>query len=84
MKRIVLDASVMVACLFRDGTARRVLLHATGVTFLAPPGIQSEAEAQLARVARRTGLPRETVRMILEDLLRHVEVVPMSQLHAVE
>lgn len=74
----------MVACLFRDGTARRVLLHATGVTFLAPPGIQSEAEAQLVRVARRTGLPRETVRMILEDLLRHVEVVPMSELRAVE
>ena len=84
MTRIVLDASVMVACLFKDGSARRVLLHASKITLLAPPGIQQEAEAQLSRAARRTGLPPETVRLILEDLLRHVEVVSMNRLRSVE
>jgi len=83
VKRIVLDASVVVACLFKDGSARRILLHASNVTFLAPPGIQEEAEAQLSRAARRTGLPPETVRLILGDLLRHLEVVPMNRLRSV-
>ena len=84
MTRIVLDASVVVTCLFKDGSARRVLLHASKITFLALPGIQEDARAQLSRVARRTGLPPETVRLFLEDLLRDVEVVPMNRLRSVE
>lgn len=74
----------MVAFMFREGTARRVLLHAAGVAFLAPPRILAEAEAQLVRLARRTGLPHETLRSILADLFRYVEVVPMSRLRAAE
>ena len=84
MTRVVLDASVMVACLFKDGSARRILLHDSETTFLVPPGIQEEAASQLSRVSRRTGLPPETVRSVLEDLLRHVEVIPMRRLRSVE
>jgi predicted nucleic acid-binding protein len=84
LKTVVLDASVMVACLFKDGRARHVLLHAPTVTFLAPPGVIEEALAQLPRIAKRIGLPEQDIRLILADLLRSIEVVPIARIEPFE
>lgn len=84
MKTIVLDASVLVACLFKDGRARRVLLSAPGARFVAPPDVLEEAEEQVPRIARRLGLAEAEIRAVLRVLSRRIQVVPMVVLRPLE
>ncbi|MDE1881764.1 MAG: PIN domain-containing protein [Euryarchaeota archaeon] len=80
MRVVILDATVLVACLFKDGRARDVLLHALEVQFVAPPDVLEEAEAQLSRVAQRVHLPETDVRAVLRELASRVKVVPLETL----
>ncbi len=76
MTRVVLDASVLVACLFKDGNARRTLLDLSAeVLLLAPAELPEEARRQLSRVQARAGLDRATLEGILSLLLERIEVV---------
>lgn len=84
MRAIVLDASVLVACLFKDGRARHVLLHATDVRFVAPPDLWVESERQIPRVARRAGISSEQARAALRLLRPRVHEVPLDSLRPVE
>jgi len=76
LKRVVVDASVVLAGLFKDGTVRDVLLNAEDLSFSAPLYLREEVEKQLARVASRAGIPRETVESVLEDILGAIDLVP--------
>ncbi|HKV89601.1 MAG TPA: PIN domain-containing protein [Thermoplasmata archaeon] len=84
MRTVVLDASVLVACLFKDGRARHVLLHSSEVRFLAPPDLLVESERQLPRVARRAGITPGQARATLRILRGRVHEVPLAVLRPVE
>ncbi|MCI4352368.1 MAG: PIN domain-containing protein [Thermoplasmata archaeon] len=76
MRSIVVDASVLVAGLFKDGRVRDTLLNADGVTFSAPLYLKAEAAKHIPRVAARAKLPQPTVEAILNDLLGAIDLVP--------
>ncbi|MFI5418929.1 MAG: PIN domain-containing protein [Candidatus Lutacidiplasmatales archaeon] len=84
MSAVVLDASVLVACLFKDGRARRVLLHSTGAAFVAPPDILLETERQIPRVARRAGITPAEARAVLQLLRGRIHEVPFDVLRPFE
>ncbi len=76
MRRIVVDASVLLAALFKDGSVRDILLNTEDVTFFGPSYIAGEVERHLSEVAERAGLPRGTVESVLADVLSAIELVP--------
>ena len=76
MRRIIVDASVVLAGLFKDGTVRDVLLNNDDVDFVAPKYVASEIERRIPEVVFRTKKPEATVRAVLEDLLSAIELVP--------
>jgi len=76
VRRIIVDASVVLAGLFKDGTVRDVLLNNDDVDFVAPKYVASEIERRIPEVVFRTKKPEATVRAVLEDLLSAIELVP--------
>ena len=76
MRRIIVDASVVLAGLFKDGTVRDVLLNNDDVDFVAPKYVASEIERRIPEVVFRTKNPEATIRAVLEDLLSAIELVP--------
>jgi predicted nucleic acid-binding protein len=75
LKRIVVEASVVLAGLFRDGSVRDLLLNHEGAQFLAPAYLTEEVERHLAEVVARTEKPAATVRAVFEDLLAALDLV---------
>ncbi len=79
MRRVVVvDASVLLAGLFKDGTVRDLLLTTESCLFAAPEYVRTEADRHLIDVALRSQLPPETVRAVLEDLLSQVDLAPFG------
>jgi predicted nucleic acid-binding protein len=76
LKRIIVDASVLLAGMFKDGTVRDLLLNYDGAEFLAPIYIKSEIERHIPEVVRRSGKSKESVRIVLEDIISVIELVP--------
>lgn len=76
MKRVVVDASVVIAALFKDGTVRDVLLNPEDILFQAPAYLRDECTRHIPDVAARARIPLATVEAILEDLLSAIESVP--------
>ncbi len=75
MRPVVVDASVLIAALMADGTARRVLVHAP-CSFYVPPRILEETNKHLPKIAKRAGLPQQSIKAVIEDLFTRIEVVP--------
>lgn len=84
MRTVVLDASILVACLFKDRRARRVLLHAQGAIFVAPPEILREAERHIPRVAKRAGVTAAESLAVLQVLRGRIQEVPFEMLRPFE
>ena len=78
----MVDASVVLAGLFKDGTVRDVLLNSDDITFIAPFFLREEIGKHVPRVVSKTGLPRATVEAALQDMLEAIDLVP-SGLYAV-
>ena len=78
MTRIVVDASVVVAGLFKDGTVRGLILNRDDVEFYAPDYIREETFRQIPRVATRAKLSEVTVKTVLEDLFGAIELIPVG------
>src|SRR5687768_12541689 len=85
---VVVDASVVVAALLKDGHTREAFLTTPGLQMIAPALIREETNANVAEVARRGGFEPQTVRALLEQLLLRVHIAlpdsyrafrPMSQ-----
>lgn len=76
MRRIIVDASVVLAGLFKDGSVRDVLLNLDDAELLAPQYLRSEVERHLPEVVRRSKIPEGTIRAVVEDLLGAIELVP--------
>lgn len=81
MQRLVVDASVLVAALIKEGPTRRLLVRPPGnVSFMAPEFLLVEVEAKIPAVARRGGLAEELVRTLFADILAQVRIVPVEVL----
>lgn len=76
MKAIVVDASVLVAALLADGRARRTLIHATD-RLVVPARILEETRGLLPALSRKSGLPEALLRVVFDDVLPLLTVVPM-------
>jgi predicted nucleic acid-binding protein len=76
LKRVVVDASLLVAGLFKDGSVRDTLLNSEDLAFSAPLYVREETARQIPRVVSRSRLPRDTVEAVLEDLLSAIDLVP--------
>jgi predicted nucleic acid-binding protein len=76
VRQVVVDASVVVAGLLKDGTARDALLSSEDVAFVAPGYLSEEVDRHLNRLADRSGLPVATIEAVLQDLLSVIELVP--------
>lgn len=76
MRRIIVDASVVLAGLFKDGTVRDILINIDDAVLVAPQYLRSEVERHLGEVISRSQKPEGTVRAVLEDILSAIELVP--------
>jgi predicted nucleic acid-binding protein len=79
MRRIVVDASVLVASLMADGRARHALLH-TPSTLYVPPRVFEELERKAGKIAARARLDRTVVEALMADIRQRIEVVPEALL----
>jgi predicted nucleic acid-binding protein len=78
LKRIVVDASVVLAGLFKDGTVRDILLTFEDAEFVAPQYLRSELERHLSEIVARSRKPEAILRAVLEDLLSAIDLVPVE------
>ena len=78
MKRIVVNASVVLAGLFKDGTVRDILLTFEDAEFVAPQYLRSEVERHLPEIVARSGKSEATLRAVLEDLLSAIDLLPVE------
>jgi predicted nucleic acid-binding protein len=78
VKRVVVDANILIACLIKDGRTREVFLRAGAVRFLVPDVIFEEVGRHLQEVATKAGVPIETSRALLRELSERVEPIPRA------
>ncbi len=78
MRSIIVDASVVLAGLFEDGTVRDILINFEDAEWVAPQYLRSEVERHLADVVLRSRKPEGTVRAVLEDVLAAIDIVPVG------
>lgn len=76
MTRLVVDASVILAGLLRDGTTRSVLLGQHNVTFYTPAAVTEEVDRHLAEIVERSGVSKEAVVVVLDRIRAGLETVP--------
>jgi predicted nucleic acid-binding protein len=74
--RVVVDASVILAGLLRDGTTRSVLLGQHNLTLYTPAAVTDEVERHLPEIVERSGVSKESVVVVLEQIRAGLEVVP--------
>lgn len=81
MKKIVVDASVVLAGFFKDGVTRRLLLYPPeGVLYCAPEDLREEVEGKVPTAVKRLGVSEETARALLQDILARIQVIPLEAL----
>jgi predicted nucleic acid-binding protein len=78
VKRVVVDANVLIACLVADGRTREVFLRSGNVRFTVPDVIFEEVERHLEEISAKAHVPLGTSRALLRELTKHVEVLPQA------
>lgn len=77
MKRFVVDASVIMAALKRDGRVRALILGAPPqIAFYAPEFLFIEIEDNLDELAHDIGVPRVALEAVLRTLRPRLTVIP--------
>ena len=74
----MVDASVVLAGPFKDGTVRDILLTFEDAEFVAPKYLRSEVERHLSEIVARSRKPEAILRAVLEDLLSAIDLVPVE------
>lgn len=74
MAFIVVDASVLFACLAKDGRARDVLMT-TRANLVAPPALIDEVTALLPKAAARAGVSVDVMAGVLAHLGGRIQVL---------
>lgn len=72
---VVVDASVLVACLLKDGRAREVLLNHPEVQFVAPAFVLEELAASRATLASRFRVQTAAFDAVMGEIRERVQVV---------
>lgn len=75
MTRVVVDASVLLACAISDGKARRTLLSANSVDFIAPAFILDEFQRHIPKIIALSGVAPSILSALAEDLFARVRTV---------
>lgn len=78
MRLVVVDASVVVAGLFKDGAVRDLLLNTETLEVCAPVYVKGEVARQVPRISARAHLPQATVEALLADFLEAIDLVPLA------
>jgi predicted nucleic acid-binding protein len=74
--RIVVDASVLVACALSDGKSRKVLFNSAGVEFYSPEFVLEELRRKSPKIIALSGIPPNLLTSLIDDLIERVNVVP--------
>lgn len=77
--RVVLDSNILFSALIKDSTTRKKILEYEG-HFLFPEFIFQELEAHKEELREKSGMSIEEFYMLLELMLRKVEIVPTTKL----
>lgn len=72
---VVVDASVLVACLLKDGRAREVLLNHPEVQFVAPGFVLDELERSRARLQSKFRIPSSAFDAVMGGIRERVQIV---------
>lgn len=72
---VVVDASVLVACLLKDGPAREVLLNHPEVQFVAPGFVLDELERSRARLQSKFRIPSSAFEAVMGGIRERVQIV---------
>ena len=75
MTRVVVDASVLVACAISDGKARSTLLSASSVDFFAPAFVLDEFKRHIPKIIVLSGVAPPILSALAEDLFARVRTV---------
>lgn len=81
MAFVVVDASVLFACLAKEGRTRDVLMT-TRANLVAPPALLEEVEALLPRAAARAGLSPDVMAGVLAHLQKRIQVLAVDAYRA--
>jgi predicted nucleic acid-binding protein len=76
--RVVVDASVLVACALSDGSSRRVLLQTAQTEFFAPEFVSEELRRKSPKIIALSGIAPSVLAVLLDDLLDRVNIVPFQ------
>lgn len=76
MKRVIVDASVLIAASMKDGRARDVLLNAAEVAFYAPAYLFEEVDDHLEEIADAAEVAVESVEALLKVARALIAVIP--------
>ena len=72
---VVVDASVLVACLLKDGRARDVLLNHPEVQFVAPRFVLDELAASRSKLESKFRVPPSAFDAVMAQIRERVQVV---------
>lgn len=72
---VVVDASVLVACLIKDGRARDVLLNHPEVQFVAPGFVLDELAGSRARLESKFRVQPSALDAVMVEIRQRVQVV---------
>jgi predicted nucleic acid-binding protein len=78
VKRVVVDANVLVACLVADGRTREVFLRSGEIRFIVPDVIFEEVGRDLPEIAAKAHVALETSRALSRELSRNLQPVPQA------
>lgn len=76
MKRVVVDANVLIACLVKDGRTREAFLRAGEIRFLVPGVIFQEIDRHLPEISAKARVAVETSQALLAELSQRLERIP--------
>lgn len=72
---VIVDASVLVACLIKDGRAREVLLNHPEVQFVAPGFVLEELAASQAKLESKFRVQPSAFDAVMAEVRERVQVV---------
>ncbi len=75
MTKIVVDASVLVACTLSDGKARRALFQTSTAEFYAPEFVLDELKRKIPKILGISRVAPGVLTILIDDLLGRVTVV---------
>lgn len=76
--KLVLDTNVVLSALIKESRVRSVLLSPNHL-FFVPEYLLDEIERHLSLVRKKTGLPDDEIRLVLNTLMVRVRTIPYEE-----